>query len=224
MTYAQGRKWPAPTLAVIVAIFLALSLPPYFSGRTRVPATFAWHYPLLVAHVMFAAVAMVCAVAQIWPRLRVHRPALHRRVGTVYVGAALPAAVCAMVIGAASPFGPILAVSNVVLASLWLWFTVNGYLAGRQRRVAEHRWHMSLSATLALSIITNRIWTPILFITLHPLQHNLFGGNKEHFLWFVAGLGAWLGWTIPVAVVARRLRRREVPRSSIQQSTAVEQV
>jgi hypothetical protein len=49
---------------------LVYSLPPYFTGGTRVPATFALHYPLLVAHVMFASVAMVTAVAQLWPGLR----------------------------------------------------------------------------------------------------------------------------------------------------------
>ena len=39
MTYAdiRTRRWPAPTLALIVAVFLAYSLPPYFSGGTRVP-------------------------------------------------------------------------------------------------------------------------------------------------------------------------------------------
>lgn len=79
--------------------------------------------------------------------------------------------------GAATPFGPLLAVSNVVLASLWLWFTINGYLAGRRRQFAEHRRHMIRSATLALSIITNRIWTPVLVVALHPLQDSLFGGN-----------------------------------------------
>ncbi len=217
MTYAdiRTRRWPAPTLALIVAVFLAYSVPLYFSGGTRVPATFAWHYPLLVGHVMFASVAMVCAVAQIWPGLRRRRPALHRRVGRVYVCTAIPAAVCAMVIGAASPFGPILAVSNVLLASLWLWFTVNGYLAGRYRRFAAHRRHMVLSGTLALSIITNRIWTPILFITLHPLQDSAFGGNEEHYLWVVAGIGAWLGWTVPTYVVYRWLtHKRAMPSSS----------
>ena len=124
---------------MIVLVFLGFSLPPYFTGGTRVPATFALHYPLLVGHVMFASVAMVCAVAQIWPGLRRRHPVLHRRVGRVYVFTAIPAAVCAMVIGAATPFGPILAVSNVLLASLWLWFTINGYLAGRDRRFAAHR-------------------------------------------------------------------------------------
>ena len=112
-----------------------------------------------------------------------------------------------MIIGAATPFGPILAVSNVLLASLWLWFTINGYLAGRDRRFASHRRHMVLSATLALSIITNRVWTPILFIALHPLQDSVFHGDEELYLWVVAGIGAWLGWTIPTYLVHRWLTR-----------------
>lgn len=225
MIYAYpGRKWFGPALAAIVGAFLAFSLPPYFTGGTRVPATFGLHYPLLIAHVMFASVSMVCAVAQIWPRLRTRHPTLHRCVGRVYVCAALPAAMSAMAIGAATPFGPILAISNVVLASLWIWLTVNGYLAARQRRFADHRRHMTLSATLALSVITNRIWTPILFIAMHPLQDTVFDGNEEHLLWVVAGLGAWLGWTIPFVLVARRLRRREIPRTTISQPTAPEPV
>jgi uncharacterized membrane protein len=213
MTYASSsptRKWVAPALSVVVAAFLAYSLPPYFTGGTRVPATFAWHYPLLLGHVMFAGVAMVTAVAQIWPGLRARRPALHRRLGRVYVFTAIPAAVCAMVIGAATPFGPFLAVSNVFLASLWLWFTINGYLAARQRQFARHRRHMVRSATLALSIITNRIWTPVLFISLHPLQDSVFDGNEEHFLWFAAGIGAWVGWTIPLLAVQWWLNRNPV--------------
>jgi uncharacterized membrane protein len=119
----------AKALSVIVVAFLAFSLPPYFTGHTRVPSTFVLHYPLLVGHVMFASVAMVMAVVQIWPGLRARRPALHRRCGRIYVAAAIPAAVCALVIGAATPFGPFLAVSNVMLAGIWLWFTTTGYLA-----------------------------------------------------------------------------------------------
>jgi uncharacterized membrane protein len=226
MTYAtRPAKWLALALALIVGAFLAFSLPPYFTGGTRVPATFALHYPLLVAHVMFASAAMVAAVAQIWPRLRTRHPVLHRRVGRVYVYTAIPAAACAMVIGAATPFGPFLAVSNVFLAALWLWFTINGYLAARQRRLREHRRHMVRSATLALSIITNRIWTPILFIALHPLQDSVFGGNEEHFLWFAAGLGAWLGWTVPLLAVQRWLNRKPVlASSSVSQLTDTQSV
>jgi uncharacterized membrane protein len=227
MTYAtraRGRKWLAPALAVVVVAFLAYSLPPYFTGRTRVPPTFVLHYPLLVGHVMVASVAIVAAVLQIWPGLRARRPLLHRRVGRVYVVAAIAAAVCAMVIGAATPFGPFLAVSNVFLASLWLWFTINGYVAARQRRLADHRRHMISSATLALSIITNRIWTPTLFIALQRLRDSVFGGNAEHYLWFVAGLGAWLGWTVPLLTVRWWLRRKRVTPSSILQPIDISRV
>jgi hypothetical protein len=224
MTYAIRPRatWLTPVLAVIVAAFLLFSLPPYFTGGTRVPATFAWHYPLLVAHVMLGSVAMLSAVVQIWPRLRSRHPALHRRTGRVYVAAAIPAATFAMVIGAATPFGPLLAVSNVLLGAVWLWFTINGFVAARQRRFVDHRRHMVRSATVALSTIANRVWTPVLFITLQPLQDSVFGGNEEHYLWLVAGLGAWLGWTIPLATVQWWLtRKRGVPPSSIPQSELI---
>jgi hypothetical protein len=126
---------------------------------------------------------------------------------------------------AATPFGPFLAVSNVFLASLWLWFTINGYRAVRQRRFGQHRCHMVRSATLALSIITNRIWTPVLVITCEPLQDSVFGGNQEHFVWFAAGVGAWLGWTIPFFTVQRWLSRKSViPPSSISQLTDTQRV
>jgi uncharacterized membrane protein YozB (DUF420 family) len=210
----------AKALSLVVVVFLAFSLPPYLTGHTRVPATFALHYPLLVAHVMFAAVAIVMAVAQIWPGLRARRPALHRRCGRLYVATAIPAALCAVVIGAATPFGPLLAVSNVALACLWLWFTTTGYLLGRRRRFAEHRRQMVLSAILALSIVTNRIWTPIIFVSLQPLQDSVFDGNTEHYLWFAAGLGAWLGWTIPFFTVRRWLSRNPIGVGSARRGTA----
>jgi uncharacterized membrane protein len=209
MAYASKRSTRlSAALAVVVVGFHAYSLPPYLSGGTRVQSTFGLHYPLLVAHVLFASVAMVCAVAQIWPGLRRRHPALHRRTGRVYVATAIPAAVCAMVIGAATPFGPILRVSDVALGALWLWFTVDGFVAARHRRFGVHRRQMLRSATLALSIITNRIWTPVLYLTFDPLRDSVFGGDEERYLWVVAGVGAWLGWTIPLLGLQLWLSRK----------------
>jgi uncharacterized membrane protein len=215
MTYASvlstPRRWlPPAALVVVVAAFLTFSLPPYLSGGSRVPPTFALHYPVLVCHVMLGSVAMVCAVGQMSPWLRRRRPGLHRRVGRVYVCAAIPAALSALVIGVMTPFGPILAVSNVVLATLWLWLTIAGWRAGRQRRFAVHRRQMLRSGVLALSTITNRIWTPILFVALEPLRDSVFHGDDERFLWLVAGLGAWLGWTVPMLALQCWLMRRPV--------------
>ena len=217
---AYALRWSA-ALAVVAAAFLAFSLPPYLTvdpSRSRVPATFGLHYPLLVGHVALATVAMAAALVQIWPGVRARWPRLHRGIGRVYVAAAIPAAAIGMVIGAVTPFGPILAVGSVALAALWLWFTVNGFLAARARRFADHRRHMLRSVTLAFSIITNRIWNPILYITLQPLRDSVFGGNEEHFIWLVAGLSGWLGWTIPLLAVQWRLTGgRDVAPSSVSQ-------
>ncbi|MGV0782152.1 DUF2306 domain-containing protein [Mycolicibacterium sp. XJ775] len=209
MAYASKRSTRlSAALAVVVVGFLAYSLPPYLSGGTRVQSTFGLHYPLLVAHVLLASVAMVCAVAQIWPGLRRRHPVLHRRTGRVYVATAIPAAVCAVVIGAATPFGPILALSNVTLGALWLWFTVDGFVAARQRRFAAHRRQMLRSATLALSIITNRIWAPVVYLSFQPLRDSVFGGDEDRYMWLVAGVVGWLGWTIPLLLVQAWLRRQ----------------
>jgi uncharacterized membrane protein YozB (DUF420 family) len=212
MAYASGRSVRlGGALAMIVVAFLAYSLPPYLTGGTRVPSTFGLHYPLLVAHVLLAGVAMVCAVGQIWPGLRRRHPKLHRRTGRVYVATAIPAAVCAMVIGAVTPFGPVLAASDVILAALWLWFTVDGFVAARRRRFGTHRRQMLRSATLALSIITNRIWTPVLYLCLEPLRDSIFDGSEEKYGWLVAGVGGWLGWTIPLLGLQLWLGRQPVP-------------
>ncbi|WP_135452891.1 DUF2306 domain-containing protein [Mycobacterium sp. DL99] len=202
MAYATMRSTRlARALAVIVVVFLAYSIPPYLTGGTRVQSTFGLHYPLLVGHVLFASTAMVCAVAQIWPGLRHRHPVLHRRTGRVYVAMAIPAAVCAVVIGAATPFGPLVRASDVALGVLWLWFTVDGFVAGRQRRFGAHRRQMLRSATLTMSIITNRIWTPVLYPGFEPLRDSVFGGSEEKYLWVVAGMGAWLGWTLPLLLL-----------------------
>lgn len=208
MLYAKSRR---VALVLLIAAFLAFSVPLYLTGGTRVPATFAGHYALLVGHVMLGSVAMIAGVVQLLG-LRGLRPALHRRVGRCYVAATLPAGIVAVVIGAATPFGPLLAASNMLLASLWLWFTVDGVRAARRGRFTRHRRQMLRSVVLALSVITNRLWTPVLYIALYPLQDSVFGGNEQHFTWFVAGLGGWLGWALPLVLLERWLRRRgQVP-------------
>jgi uncharacterized membrane protein len=183
---------PMAALTLVAAIFLAYSLPPYFTGGSRVRPTFALHYPLLVAHVMFASVALVTAVPQLLPWLRRNRASLHRRIGQVYVAAAVPAGICGWVIGAATPFGPILLASDVVMAPLWL-----------------HRRHMIRSVTLTFSIISNRIWIVVFAIALEPLRQSVFHGDDVIFGWVIAGLSGWLGWTIPLSVVQWWLVRKK---------------
>ena len=158
--------------ALLAIAFVAFSLPPYLTldpARSRVPVggAVSGYYPLLVAHVVFGSVALLTACLQVWPWLRRAFPDVHRRTGRVYVFAGvLPAGVMGLVIGALTPFGPVLRASNVLLALVWLSVTMTGYRAGRQYRLADHRRWMTRSAVLTLSIITNRMWAVVWVITL----------------------------------------------------------
>ena len=211
------RPWIAP-LAMISVLFIAFSVPPYLSldpRRSRVPqpAGFAAHYPILVAHVVFGSVALLTACLQIWPWLRRTRPASHRLFGRVYVFAGvLPAGILGLTIGALSPFGPVARVSNVLLASLWLFFTITGYRMARRHRQAEHRRWMIRSFALTASIITNRFWGVLAYVVLSPHLDSLFEGSEKMLSWTVAGLATWLGWVVTLLIAEWWLERDAVPR------------
>ncbi|WP_235624192.1 DUF2306 domain-containing protein [Mycolicibacterium goodii] len=137
-------------------------------------------------------------------------PHWHRRLCKTYPAATIPAAVTALMLGVTTPFGPIVGCSNMVLGILWLRSAIAGLWAARQRDFLAHRRSMLYSATLALSIITNRLWTPMFVIALQPLQDTVFGGDEQHYSWLTAGLGAWLGWTAPLLVDHMWLKRRAI--------------
>lgn len=210
-------SWRRPWLALLgsaAVVFVAFSLLPYLSldparSRVPVPAGLRWYYPLLVVHVVCGAIAMLSGCVQVWPWFRRCFPRVHRRLGRLYVfGGVLPAGVIGLVIGALSPFGPVIRVSNVLLALLWLTFTVTGYRSARQQRMAEHHKWMIRSFALTMSVITNRIWGVVAAIALMPQLHTTFAGNEELLRQAIAGIAGWLGWTLPLLLTQWWLERR----------------
>jgi hypothetical protein len=200
-------------LAVIAIAFVAFSVPPYLSldpSRSRVPLPrhFAAYYPMLVAHVLCASVALLIAPLQVWPWFRERHRIAHRRLGRVYVFfGVIPAGLLGLVIGAFGSFGPMVRMSNVLLALLWLTFTITAYRRARQHRYDEHwRW-MIRSVALTLSIITNRIWIVIWILVLSPHLQTTFGGSEKLLGWTIAGLSAWMGWVISLLVAQWWLER-----------------
>ena len=197
------RIWPLLPALVAVA-FIAFSLPPYLTldpARSRIPppAGLPAYYPLLVMHVVFASIAMLTAVPQVWGRFRRRYPAAHRVIGRVYVfGGVLPASIAGFAIGSVSPFGPVLRASDVLLAILWMACTAAGFRMGQRRRFAEHRRWMIRSVTLTMSIITNRVWAVIFTLVFSPQLPTTFGGNEALMVQTIAGLSGWLGWILPL--------------------------
>jgi CDP-diglyceride synthetase len=160
-------------LALVVAAFLVYSVPPYLSldpaqARVPTPPGCAAHYWFLVAHILFGTIAIVGVIRQIWPWLRRTHPALHRRIGRVYIfGGAITSALMALSIALSSPFGPAAGVLNVVAALLWLGFTIAGFRATRQRRYADHRKSMIRSFAMTMNILLSGVYAPA-FLSIGP--------------------------------------------------------
>ncbi|MEU4739355.1 DUF2306 domain-containing protein [Actinosynnema sp. NPDC023658] len=206
------RPWVAP-FAFVVLVFVAFSLPPYLTldpalSRVPRPPDHPWHFPVLVAHVVFGSIAILTCVVQVWPWFRARYPVAHRRVGRAYVfGGVVPASVTAVAIGSVSPFGPLNQVGTVLLGVLWLGFTVAGLRMARQRRYVDHRRWMIRSFALTASIMSNRIWSVVWVLVLSPQLDTTFGGSEVALIQAIAGLSAWMGWVVPFLLAEWWLER-----------------
>lgn len=206
-------------LAFVVLAFVAFSLPPYLTGdraASRVQSDWGPHYPLLVMHVVFASVAILTCVVQVWPWFRSRYPALHRQVGRVYVwGGVLPAGLSALVIGYMTPFGPVAWTSTMLMAPLWLLFTWLGWRAARARQFRDHRKWMIRSFALTVSIISNRIWGVVAFFALDGRI------PEEAMPHTIAGISTWMGWTVPLLISQWWLERKPRRRAVVEQRDTV---
>jgi hypothetical protein len=213
-------------MAMVAVAFIAFSVPPYLTldpSRSRVPqpGNFTLHFPLLVAHVLFGSVALLTCCLQIWPWLRQRYPAVHRVVGRVYVfGGVVPAGLMALTVGAVSPFGPMVVVSDVLGALLWLAATLTGFRMGRARRFAEHRKWVIRSFALTVSIITNRVWIALCIVILSPQLSTTFGGSEVALRQTIAGLSSWLGLVVPLLITQWWLERGNAARHRARVSSA----
>ncbi|GAA4922849.1 putative membrane protein DUF2306 [Stackebrandtia albiflava] len=202
------RPWIVP-LGLVAVIFIGFSLPRYLTfdpalSMVPVEGSPAIHYPFVVGHVIFGSIAMITCCLQVWPWLRQHHPKVHRVSGRVYVIAGvLPSGVMGLVIGAIAPFGPVIQVSNIMLALLWLGTTAAGFRAARRRRFREHRRWMVRSFALTMSIVLNRVLMVPAILWLLPQADTTFEGSDAMFMMAISGIVGWTSWT--VALIAAQL-------------------
>jgi uncharacterized membrane protein len=199
-------------LALLTMIFIGYTVPPYLTldaaqARIQPMPPHASYYALLVTHIFLGSVALLAACLQVWPWLRRSRPAIHRLSGRVYVGAALSASICAMIISPMGLHGANQRVSNTMLALLWFGTTLAGFRAIRQRRFADHRRWMLRSVALVFSIVAFRVWMFVIFAVFVP--ETFTGGEVDPAALDQAiGLSSWVSWVVNLLIVEWWLHRR----------------
>jgi len=217
------RPWIAPLLFLTVA-FLAFSLPPYLTldpAQSRLPVRGGapLHYPALVLHILFGTVALLASCFQVWPWFRGRYPAIHRRVGRLYVFAGvLPASLLAIPVSLYGHTGFVGATGNLVLSFLWLTTTVAGFRMARQRRFQDHRRWMIRSFALGMSIVVNRLWGVLLAFLVVPLLATT-PAEIEALSGQAFAASVWLSWVVNAVIaewwIERTRKRSRTPRQAV---------
>lgn len=191
---ADNRKsetrapWMIP-MTLLVCAFLVYQLPPYAAmdpTRSHIPLKTPYHYWLIVAHVMFGTVWLIAGLLQVWPWLRIRKPAVHRWTGRAYVflGAVPSATLAILLLPLAYPSGK---VGVAMAASLSAVTAVLGWVKLRQRRYAAHRQLMIYSFAIMWGQI---IWG---FMIGMPFAWGWVGGPDTNFNTVVEA-AHWAGW------------------------------
>lgn len=177
-------------LALIVASYALLlfvtpqARPPFLRGRTGLTE-------LAVAlHLGGGGVALALGAFQLNAALRSRRIQLHRIMGRVYVVSVILSAVSGLRMAVASQGGMVAHVGFGLLAAVWLFTTLRGFLRIRAGDDIDHRAWMIRSYSLTLAAVTLRIYVPLALAVGAPFS-------------IAYPAIAWLCW-LPNLIVAER--------------------
>lgn len=152
-------------------------------------------------HVVPGAVFLFAAPLQLIPRFRTRRSGIHRRLGYVLLGLAIPYSLTGLFFSVHKPmFGPLAGLASG-LAGLWFIFcAVRSYLAIRRQDIDRHREWMLRALAVAYGIATVRI-VFLVMVAVAPFNPMAMGVTS-----FWAG---WLVATLPMEWWIRQTRREQ---------------
>jgi hypothetical protein len=114
---------------------------------------------LIGLHLLTGTVLVVLGPLQLVPRIRAARPAVHRAIGRIYVGAAIIAGLAgnAFIYTRGTVGGPVMSIAFSIYGWLLVGAAVLAWRYGRQRDLVRHRaWALRLFA-LGISSMLYRL-------------------------------------------------------------------
>jgi hypothetical protein len=187
----------------LVSLRYALPKVPFATDLPNFRTRHGW----LIAHAIFASIAMLAGPWQFLPRLRRRWLAAHRWTGRVYCAAVVLGWLASIPIAAHANTGTIASVGFLTLGVCWITATAAGFLLIRSGNVGSHREWMIRSYALTAAAITLRIYLPVAILTRIPFSTSY-------------PIIAWACW-IPNLLFAEWLLRRQRLRATTASSHRV---
>ena len=209
-TPAISRRGLALLLGAIVAAaiaYLVRFVGPYLSlDPVYYDYFWPWRYALW-AHLAGGVTALLVGPVQLWLGLTARRPALHRRIGMVYL-CAVVVSLCGASYLIAKEISTdwVFASGLLGLACAWTITTGCGYLAIRRGRREQHREWMIRSYVVASAFVFFRVFVDL----LHAAGvHGATGSATPE----ETKLAAWLCWAVPLLVAEPLIQWRHLRRA-----------
>lgn len=116
------------------------------------------------SHIIFGGITLLTGWVQFSKKLRDKNLKLHRRIGTVYVAAALISALSGIYVGIYATGGLISAAGFMSLGIIWFFTTLQAYRYARAADVVRHQKMMRFSYAACFGAVTLRLWMPFLIM------------------------------------------------------------
>jgi len=149
------------TFVGLVSLRYALPKVPFPAGMPNFQLRHKW----LIAHAIFASIALLVGPWQFLPSLRQRRLLMHRWIGRIYCGSVLLGWLASLPIAAHAQAGAISSAGFLTLGFFWIGTTAAGYFTIRSGKLIAHRRWMMRSFALTAAAITLRIYLPLLPLT-----------------------------------------------------------
>ena len=183
-------------------VFIAVAAMPYLLRIEE--AQFRQYWPMrgwLLAHIAMGMVALLTGPVQLWLGLKDRAPALHRKLGYVYMAAIVLSSAAAYYLAFNTGGGPVFGAGLMGLATAWLLATGLAFLAIKRHLYEQHKEWMIRSYVVTFGFVTFRAFDSVLAGLGMPLLDHI-------------GISAWFCWAVPLLLTEVVLQGRKILRVS----------
>lgn len=115
-------------------------------------------------HITFGGLALLTGWVQFSKKLRDANLKWHRRIGKVYVAAALLSSLAGIYIGFYATGGAVASAGFISLGLVWFFTTLQAYRYAKRAEVTKHQGMMYFSYAACFGAVTLRLWLPLLIM------------------------------------------------------------
>jgi hypothetical protein len=186
-------------VAAIGLVFIAVAALPYYRLD---PNSFRTYWPRrwwLLTHITAGIVALMSGPVQLWLGLTDRRPALHRRLGMVYLGAVVISAAAAYYLALHTDVSLVFGAGLAGLATAWLVSSGMAYAAIRRFLIEQHKEWMIRSYVVTTAFVTFRALVVL-------LEATKVGAATVPRL----EIASWFCWAVPLVITEAWIQGRKI--------------